>query len=345
MRNPYERRKTRNATSAILSLDKCDSHIEQLMMLALTRVLPKNAKIFQQFRIGKYKADFLVCGSAKNIVIECDGKQYHTRVNQVIHDKNRDEFMRSLGYEIIRFSGSDIFKNHESCALKVREELLKPPVAINDTEVAFSDSVNKQNIDRVAKIYTNRPADRAVLNLLALCGDYPRLIALLTEEVLQSIDNPALSKLLRDARELGPMGKESDDGAALDGNIIIVDKHKLIALAPPEVRSLVATAALSGKFIHTENPEAELYRICRDLRAHAIQREVIDLQKQLIGLRIKDGTIHEDILMRCSELSYVRSCLLSNQPIPTDAEIAAYTTKIKALYNGSLNVKKQMEGQ
>lgn len=322
MRNPYERRKTRNATSSILSLDKCDSHIEQLMMLALTRVLPKNAEIFQQFRIGKYKADFLVCGSAKKIVIECDGKQYHTRVNQVIHDKNRDEFMRSLGYEIIRFSGSDIFKNHESCALKVREELLRP-IEVNDPEVSVKDSV-----DPLTKI---KYGDIATRNLLALCGDHPRLIARLSEEALQGIDNPALSALLRDARNLS-LGGEATSGAAETLEIPLVSVDKLIALAPQEVRSLVATEALSGKFKYTENPDENLDRICRDLRAHAIQREVIDLQKQLIG---SNGPIRDNILDRCQTLTFIRSCLLSNKPIPKPAEVAAAMARESADFEAS----------
>lgn len=159
---------------------------------------------------------------------------------------------------------------------------------------------------------TVRPADTAVRDLLALCGDHPRLIALLSEEVLQSIDNPALSDLLRDARDLS-LGGEASEPAAQQAEGTLVSVDKLIALAPPEVRSLVATAALSGKFIHTENPEAELYRFCRDLRAHAIQREVIDLQKALIRInKAGQEPSRQQLLERIQELTLLRSQLLSN---------------------------------
>ena len=157
-----------------------------------------------------------------------------------------------------------------------------------------------------------RPGDTVVRELLAMCGDHPRLIPLLTEEVLQSIDNPALSDLLRDARDLATAGSTPDGTPeAPEGTLVSVDK--LIGLAPPEVRSLVATAALSGKFIHTENPEAELYRICRDLRAHAIQREVIDLQKVLIRInKAGQEPSRQQLLERIQELTLLRSQLLSN---------------------------------
>ncbi len=157
-----------------------------------------------------------------------------------------------------------------------------------------------------------RPPDTVAHYLLALCGDHPRLIPLLTEEVLQSIDNPALSDLLRDARDLATAGSTPDGSPeAPEGTLVSVDK--LIELAPPEIRSLVATAALSGKFIHTENPEAELYRICRDLRAHAIQREVIDLQKVLIRInKAGQEPSRQQLLERIQELTLLRSQLLSN---------------------------------
>jgi DNA primase len=158
-----------------------------------------------------------------------------------------------------------------------------------------------------------RPADTVVRNLLGLCGDHPRLLALLTEEVLQSIDNPVLSDLLRDARDLSRGGV---DQAGTNTEAAALSVDKFIALAPQEVRSLVATAALSGKFIQTEDPEAELYRICRDLRAHAIQREVIDLQKALIRInKAGQEPSRQQLLARIQELTLLRSHLLSNRSL------------------------------
>lgn len=177
-----------------------------------------------------------------------------------------------------------------------------------------------QFIDRPAGRPAARPAvrpdDTAARNLVALCGDHPHLLPLLTEEVLQSIASPVLSDLLRDARDLSTSAAEPEDGESQESAASAsapISVEKLIALAPPEARSLVATAALSGKFIHTENPEAELYRICRDLRAHAIQREVIDLQKALIRMTkagLEPG--RQQLLARIQELTLLRSQLLSN---------------------------------
>jgi hypothetical protein len=165
-----------------------------------------------------------------------------------------------------------------------------------------------------------------VQSLLALCGDHPRLLPLLSEEVLHSIDSPVLSDLLREARDLSisvigfgsGLGGDpgGDHGGAQAPGSAALTVEKLIELAPPEVRSLVATAALSGKFIHTENPEAELHRIGRDLRAHAIQREVIELQKALVRINKagQDAGRHQ-LLERIQELTLLRSHLLSKRPL------------------------------
>jgi len=138
-------------------------------------------------------------------------------------------------------------------------------------------------------------------NLLALCGDHPQLLAQLPEETLGYIDSPILSELLREARDLACSGE-------------VVSTEKLIELAPQEAQRAVATVAMSGKFIGIEQPEAELLRICRDLRVSAIQREVIDLQKALVRMnKAGQESSKLELLGRIQELTLLRADLLSNR--------------------------------
>lgn len=51
-----------------------------------------------QYKIGPYKADFLLGDS---IVCEIDGP-HHTQKEQKAHDKKRDNYMRKLGYKVLR---------------------------------------------------------------------------------------------------------------------------------------------------------------------------------------------------------------------------------------------------
>lgn len=55
-----------------------------------------------QKKIGKYRVDILI----GRLVVECDGAEFHR------HDKrDRDMFLRSLGYTVKHYTGSEIFNN------------------------------------------------------------------------------------------------------------------------------------------------------------------------------------------------------------------------------------------
>lgn len=56
---------------------------------------------FPQFPIGPYFADF--ADPAKKIVIECDGKEFHSKEK----DAARDHYMITKGWKVYRISGSD----------------------------------------------------------------------------------------------------------------------------------------------------------------------------------------------------------------------------------------------
>ena len=72
--------------------------------------------------IGSYIADFY-CDAVK-LVIELDGSQHYTPEN-VEYDKNRNEYMNSLGITVVRFTNIDVRERFEGvCNLidkKVKE--------------------------------------------------------------------------------------------------------------------------------------------------------------------------------------------------------------------------------
>ncbi len=76
-----------------------------------------------QMPVGKYKADFFVdflAYGGKRVfgVIECDGHDYHERTkSQAQHDKARDRYFQSLGITVLRYTGSEIYKDPLKCAL------------------------------------------------------------------------------------------------------------------------------------------------------------------------------------------------------------------------------------
>lgn len=72
--------------------------------------------------VGPYFADFL-CREAK-LIIELDGE---THAITIEHDAKRDGYCRSLGFEILRFSNSDVMGNLEGVMSRIAATLAQLP--------------------------------------------------------------------------------------------------------------------------------------------------------------------------------------------------------------------------
>lgn len=78
-----------------------------------------------QAPIKNYKADFLIWVAAGaaigGIVIECDGHAFHEKnKEQAARDKKRDREILAAGYPVLRFTGSEIYKDTKSCVEQVK---------------------------------------------------------------------------------------------------------------------------------------------------------------------------------------------------------------------------------
>lgn len=84
--------------------------------------------ITPQAGIGKYRADFLLWFSIGRhhggVIVECDGHDFHERTKeQAARDKRRDRDLLAAGYPVMRFTGSEIYKDPIGCAEQVRGPL------------------------------------------------------------------------------------------------------------------------------------------------------------------------------------------------------------------------------
>jgi very-short-patch-repair endonuclease len=111
---------------------RCESPIEQMLCTSMfidlgMTVIPDGYPIsdfvteqprqilFSQYRIGRYRVDFLVVVATREtyipFAIECDGKHYHSSDEQQERDEERDDALREAGVrEVYRFTGWQIVK-------------------------------------------------------------------------------------------------------------------------------------------------------------------------------------------------------------------------------------------
>lgn len=74
-----------------------------------------------QVSLGPYKVDFVVSPWPRDervkIIVECDGHAFHEKTKeQAQHDKSRDRELQAMGYRVLRFTGSEIYRDAFRCA-------------------------------------------------------------------------------------------------------------------------------------------------------------------------------------------------------------------------------------
>lgn len=104
----------------------------QFMIESQYEINCKNKKYFVDFAICHYeclgddlKQDF-------KLAIECDGYEFHQKTKEQVEKDNKREYdIKMQGFEILRFSGREIYNNPMECAFKT----IKYIVAKNKLEM------------------------------------------------------------------------------------------------------------------------------------------------------------------------------------------------------------------
>ena len=108
--NDYARELRNNATNA-----------KRLLWQRLRRRQLAGFKFRRQRPIGRYICDFVCLDVAP--IIELDGSQH---VTQGPYDSNRDTFLRSNGFRVLRFWNNDVLSQTDSVVETIYEALHRP---------------------------------------------------------------------------------------------------------------------------------------------------------------------------------------------------------------------------
>lgn len=76
---------------------------------------------------NKYIVDFLIRDFTKdeelNVIVECDGFDYHSSKKQQAYDNQRQRDLENAGYKVIRFSGKEIYDDEVKCVYETLKSL------------------------------------------------------------------------------------------------------------------------------------------------------------------------------------------------------------------------------
>jgi very-short-patch-repair endonuclease len=102
--------------------------IEKVMLAILYRIQADkkcDIFIFPQEYIENYRVDFLIKfpeHKERQIIIECDGHDFHEKTKeQARHDKERDRYFVSNGYEVYHYTGSEIYNDFDDIEKQLEE--------------------------------------------------------------------------------------------------------------------------------------------------------------------------------------------------------------------------------
>lgn len=107
--------------AALLFKQKFDGDSGEPLSLASYDEFPawpaESFLLVPQFKFGEYRIDWALRDGPFLTFIECDGHDFHERTkNQAARDKQRDRNIQAAGHPILRFTGSEIYKDPFHCA-------------------------------------------------------------------------------------------------------------------------------------------------------------------------------------------------------------------------------------
>lgn len=100
-----------------------ESPIETEFLRACVRV---GLRVEPQYKIGPIRADFAV--PHLRMVIECDGKEFHSGSKAIQNDQNRDKIYEKHEWNVLRLSGGAILADSERIVEAIKRGVLRAGV-------------------------------------------------------------------------------------------------------------------------------------------------------------------------------------------------------------------------
>lgn len=140
------------------------------------------SKVRRQHVIEAFIIDFAFLN--EKLLIEIDG-EYHDEPEQKSYDDARTEYLRQLGYNLIRFTNDEVEKNISGVLKKIKDELAAfSPLSLG--RGAGGEAL--KNEDLKIKVYTTRPDTIFGVDFMVLAPEHELVNLITTEEQRSAID-------------------------------------------------------------------------------------------------------------------------------------------------------------
>lgn len=128
--------------------EKADSPFEEEVCSIL---VAKGYNIKQQWAVGAYRIDLVICYKDKKIAIECDGEMFHSSEEKIRKDMERQTILERLGWQFIRIRGSEFYKNKNKAIEYIIQQLNEYNI-YPESSITTSNEVKKYELVEKIKI-------------------------------------------------------------------------------------------------------------------------------------------------------------------------------------------------
>lgn len=136
------------AVKKVKIAQKADSPFEETVA---EKLVLKNYQIVQQWPVGNYRIDMVVCDGDKKIALECDGDRWHSGEQKIQEDMERQTVLERLGWHFIRLRGSEYYRDPETAMARVIHDLteygihpVKEKTRTSAASTALVDEIKRQ---------------------------------------------------------------------------------------------------------------------------------------------------------------------------------------------------------
>jgi very-short-patch-repair endonuclease len=111
---------THIGAAVLMFFDRASLPLKLCKMIDI-RTVPDALLLVPQFAWGHYRSDWAILNPKRSgaLLIECDGKEFHSSKEQRAHDARKDAAAADRGYLTMRFTGSRIHRDADGCAQKI----------------------------------------------------------------------------------------------------------------------------------------------------------------------------------------------------------------------------------
>ena len=113
-------RKSLKVFRSVLRNNSTSAEVALWVMLKSKKL--EGRKFRRQYSIGTYIVDF--CCPSEKLIIELDGNPYG-EYHRIQKDENRDKYLESLGFTVLRFENRFVFQDPEYLKGEIRKILNK----------------------------------------------------------------------------------------------------------------------------------------------------------------------------------------------------------------------------